>query len=284
MSKSNQSYTLAPPPAAHHASGIYKPVNTSQTQQIKPTLPSGLVQLSSSKVHFAGSASSTGHNIQHTHPNYRPHGPIDQEITHPVFRHPGPAQAQVQQQQANLRPFHTTAITQQTHYTPAQNPQMYKTPARPAAQMVPNSSQAPNSSSYMLGDKIELPDIMTDSEDEDDDENGGFRVPSWAASPMLKAQLEAQQLIDPETIFGPIGEMNMEEMFKHQKLGPERMKQFRSRSSSALWVENRDQITSAEKRTDRELRAQIVTQGCWSFEVVRNAERLKEAEWMKAKK
>lgn len=240
IGKFNHGYSHAPPPAAHHASGMFKSANSNQMQHLqhKPMHPSHLVQMSSARIPFAGSESA------------------DQQRNYP-----GPAQSH------SSRPFTTTEISNQHHYTQQQsNPQMYKTPARPVAHMVPKSSQAPKSAGTILGDNIELPEIMTDSEDEDDDEGGGgFRVPSWAATPALKVQLEDQQLIDPETVFGPIGEMNMEEMFRNGK-NTERLKQFRNRGSSALWVENRDQITSAEKRRDRELRAEIVRDGGWRYD------------------
>ncbi|KAK3059482.1 hypothetical protein LTR53_020370, partial [Teratosphaeriaceae sp. CCFEE 6253] len=52
----------------------------------------------------------------------------------------------------------------------------FKTPARPA--QAPKSAKS--SPLYPNGDAIQLPEIMTDSEDEDsEDENTGFRAPSW---------------------------------------------------------------------------------------------------------
>lgn len=244
IGKFNHGYSHAPPPAAHHASGMFKPANSNQMQHLqhKPMHPSHLVQMSSARIPFAGSESS------------------DQQRNYP-----GAAQSQMP---SARNPFVTTEISSQHHYTQQQsNPQMYKTPSRPVSHMVPKSTQAPKSAGTILGDNIELPEIMTDSEDEDDDDEGGggFRVPSWAATPALKVQLEEQQLVDPETVFGPIGEMNMEEMFRNGK-NTERLKQFRNRGSSALWVENRDQITSAEKRRDRELRAEIVRDGGWRYD------------------
>jgi hypothetical protein len=248
INKFNHGYSHAPPPAAHHASGMYKPSNSTQMQHLqhKPMHPSHLVQMSSARIPFAASESS---NQQHY----------------------AGSSSQHEQMNAARNPFAASESSSQPqqHYNTGyaqQNQQMYKTPARPAAHMIPKS--APKSANTILGDNIELPDIMTDSEDEDDDEDGkggGFRVPSWAATPALKVQLEDQQLIDPESVFGPIGEMNMEEMFKNGK-NTERLKQFRNRGSSALWVENRDQITSAEKRRDRELRAKMVRDGGWTYD------------------
>jgi len=73
--------------------------------------------------------------------------------------------------------------------------QNHKTPARPGA---PNGgaksgakSAAKSSPRYQNGEHIELPEIHTDSEDEDSaDEN--FDAPSWTDSPALRAQLARQ--------------------------------------------------------------------------------------------
>ncbi|PPJ60231.1 hypothetical protein CBER1_08848 [Cercospora berteroae] len=139
----------------------------------------------------------------------------------------------------------------------------FKTPSRPM--------QAPKSAKstphYPQGDNIELPDIATDSEDEedDDDEPGGFRAPSWTASPALRELLTQQQLMDPEAVFGPIGELKMEEVFKNGK-NQDRLKRFRDRGSSAMWIETGDAVTSAEKRRDMELRERVVREGGWRYE------------------
>ncbi|KAK4920204.1 hypothetical protein LTR28_012919, partial [Elasticomyces elasticus] len=68
----------------------------------------------------------------------------------------------------------------------------FKTPGRP--QQAPKSAKS--SPAYPKGDNIELPEIATDSEDEDseDEENTGFRAPSWVASPALRELLTQQQL------------------------------------------------------------------------------------------
>ena len=119
----------------------------------------------------------------------------------------------------------------------------------------------------MTGDNITLPEIHTDSEDEDSDDpdRPKFVPPAWADSPALREMLTNQQLVDPETIFGPIGELKMEKVFKGIK-NPERLKRLRDRGSSALWVESGDAVTSAEKRRDRELREKVVRNGGWTYE------------------
>ncbi|GIZ42645.1 hypothetical protein CKM354_000590500 [Cercospora kikuchii] len=150
-----------------------------------------------------------------------------------------------------------------SQYASGYDASKFKTPSRPM--------QAPKSAKstphYPQGDNIELPDIATDSEDEedDDDEPGGFRAPSWTASPALRELLTQQQLMDPEAVFGPIGELKMEEVFKNGK-NQDRLKRFRDRGSSAMWVETGDAVTSAEKRRDMELRERVVREGGWRYE------------------
>lgn len=143
----------------------------------------------------------------------------------------------------------------------------FKTPARPAQAPRPPKS-AKSSPLYPNGDAIQLPEIQTDSEDEDSEDEatgGGFRAPSWVESPALKDLLTQQQLLDPEKVFGPIPELRMEEVFKGGK-NPERLKRFRERGSSARWVESGDAVTSAEKRRDMEGRERVVRDGGWRFE------------------
>lgn len=141
----------------------------------------------------------------------------------------------------------------------------FKTPVRPT--QAPKSAKS--SPLYANGENIELPDILTDSEDEesdaDEDDNTGFRAPSWTASPALRELLHNQQLLDPEKVFGPIGELKMEEVFRNNK-NPERMKKFRDRTSSAAWVQNGDAVTSAEKRRDMELRERVAREGGWRYD------------------
>lgn len=146
---------------------------------------------------------------------------------------------------------------------PSTHQNKFKTPARPA--QPPKSAKS--SPLYPNGDNIQLPDIATDSEDEDseDDEDTGFRAPSWVASPALRELLTQQQLVDPESVFGPIGELKMEEVFRNGK-NQERLKKLRDRSSSAAWVLNGDAVTSAEKRRDMELRERVAREGAWKYD------------------
>ncbi|KAK9471697.1 inner centromere protein [Dipodascopsis tothii] len=85
------------------------------------------------------------------------------------------------------------------------------------------------------GDNIVLPEIYSESEDDDDDSV----ILEWANSPELRHILREQQRIDPDTVFGPIAPLQMDEVFKN------RSARFRPRSSSANWS-NQDRLTPQE--------------------------------------
>ncbi|KAF2262697.1 hypothetical protein CC78DRAFT_618276 [Lojkania enalia] len=110
---------------------------------------------------------------------------------------------------------------------------------------------------YPKSEEIKLPDIMTDSEDEDSEND--FEPPDWVNTPNLREMLEKQQLMDPEQIFGPIAPLNMEQMFPNK----ERHKKFRDRTSSAHWAN--DEVTEEEKRKEREARERLVRNGAWTY-------------------
>lgn len=116
---------------------------------------------------------------------------------------------------------------------------------------------APPSVHYPNGEDIKLPDIMTDSEDEDSENE--FEQPDWVNTPNLRQMLESQQLVDPEHIFGPIAPLNMEQVFPNK----ERHKRFRDRTSSAYWAN--DQVTEEERRKEREARERLVREGAWTY-------------------
>ncbi|KAF2874592.1 hypothetical protein BDV95DRAFT_592640 [Massariosphaeria phaeospora] len=118
-------------------------------------------------------------------------------------------------------------------------------------------SAQPPPQQYQNGDDIELPTIMTDSEDEDSEND--FEQPSWVNTPNLREMLQSQQLVDPEQIFGPIAPLNMEQVFPDKQ----RHKRFRERTSSAYWAH--DQVTEEEKRREREARQRMVRDGAWTY-------------------
>lgn len=121
----------------------------------------------------------------------------------------------------------------------------------------PQSQPQPPQIQYPNGDDIKLPEIMTDSEDEDSENE--FQQPSWANTPNLHALLTNQQLMDPEAIFGPIAPLEMEKVFPNK----ERHKRFRERTSSAFW--GNDLVTEEEKRKEREARERLVRDGAWTY-------------------
>ena len=147
-------------------------------------------------------------------------------------------------QQAKMNPI-TPAHTQ---FAKGKIP--FADPAQPTQQKVP-TLQYPN------GDDIKLPEIMTDSEDEDSENE--FEPPSWVNTPNLREMLSNQQLMDPETIFGPIPALEMEKVFPNK----ERHKRFRERTSSAFWAN--DEVTAEEKRKEKEARERLVREGGWTY-------------------
>jgi hypothetical protein len=234
LSKFPHGYTHAPPPAQHH--------NTMYKKPGQPMHPSQLVQVSNARIPFADNNNPPGAS------NY--------------------AMPQSHQQQQQ----HHAHDTYNGGYPGHPNNNKFKTPARPAPGFPKSAGQTnPKTPSYLQGDAIELPDIATDSEDEESDDDtrggpgGGFRAPSWVASPALRELLTQQQLVDPESVFGPIGELKMDEVFKNGK-NADRLKRFRDRGSSAMWIESGDAVTSAEKRKDMELRERVARDGGWRYE------------------
>ncbi|KAF2649835.1 hypothetical protein K491DRAFT_167860 [Lophiostoma macrostomum CBS 122681] len=126
----------------------------------------------------------------------------------------------------------------------------------PFAESSQSAAQQPTIQ-YQNGEDIKLPDIMTDSEDEDSGDD--FEQPSWVNTPNLREMLTQQQLVDPEQVFGPIAPLNMEQIFPNK----ERHKRFRDRTSSAYWAH--DQVTEEERRKEREARERLVRDGAWTY-------------------
>jgi len=132
----------------------------------------------------------------------------------------------------------------------------FKTPARPDPNFAAKSA-AKSSPYYPPSESIALPEIATDSEDEDSENE--FQAPAWVNSPALRDLLTQQQLVDPEQIFGPIAPLRMEEVFKHKE-----HKSFRERTSSAVWTN--DKVTEEERKKDREARERLIREGGWTFQ------------------
>ncbi|KIV95014.1 hypothetical protein PV10_02722 [Exophiala mesophila] len=121
-----------------------------------------------------------------------------------------------------------------------------------------------SSPQYVNGEAIHLPEIPTDSEDEDSDDDGNaFPIPDWATPGHLTEQLIRQEAMDGDAVFGPIGPLKMEEIFA--KGNKERLKRLRDRTSSANWAMSGDGLTLEEVRADREQRERMRREGGWRY-------------------
>ncbi|GBE83919.1 predicted protein [Sparassis crispa] len=88
---------------------------------------------------------------------------------------------------------------------------------------------------------IELPEIHSEySDSEDENRPRTFDPPEWAQSPELRHALQQQSTLNPDDIFGKIGPLRMEEIFRT------RQSRFRARTSSANWT-GTDQLTQQEE-------------------------------------
>jgi hypothetical protein len=177
-------------------------------------------------------------NIPPVNPAKPPKRQLEDETLHRPAKRPS-------QQAKNLNPT-----------TPAHHAQFAKGKIPFAESAHPPQSAVPQIQ-YPNGDDIKLPEIMTDSEDEDSENE--FEQPSWVNTPNLREMLSNQQLMDPEHIFGPIAPLEMEKVFPNK----ERHKRFRERTSSAFWAN--DEVTAEEKRKEREARERLVRDGAWTY-------------------
>ena len=104
------------------------------------------------------------------------------------------------------------------------------------------AAQTPKQPPPVASEDIELPDINSEySDSEDEDRPKTFNPPEWAQSPELRQQLEDQSRYNPDDIFGRIGPLRMEEIFRT------RQSRFRARTSSANWA-GTDELTEYEER------------------------------------
>ncbi|KAL4780312.1 hypothetical protein BJX76DRAFT_338348 [Aspergillus varians] len=133
-------------------------------------------------------------------------------------------------------------------------------PSQPHRTPGASSSKAPKPSpNYPNGENINLPEIATDSEDEDS-EAEMLPVPTWAQPKQLESLLRDQEGVEVDSIFGPIAPFSLEETFKADK----RVKKFRDRTSSANWG-GPDGLTQEEIRRDVAERQRLRLNGGWTF-------------------
>lgn len=79
------------------------------------------------------------------------------------------------------------------------------------------------------------------SNSEDEDRPRSFNPPDWAQSPNLLTTLENMRTVNPDTIFGAVPKLEMEEIFPGRRGG-----KFRVRTSSANWA-GTDGVTVEEE-------------------------------------
>ncbi|KAK1147525.1 hypothetical protein N8T08_000866 [Aspergillus melleus] len=137
----------------------------------------------------------------------------------------------------------------------AQQPAPHKTPGASSSQKAP----AKPSPKYPSGENIHLPEIATDSEDEDS-EAEMLPVPKWAQPKELESLLRQQEGMEVDSIFGPIAPFSLEDTFKADK----KIKKFRERTSSANWA-GTDALTQEEIRRDLAERQRLRLNGGWTF-------------------
>ena len=138
-------------------------------------------------------------------------------------------------------------------------PAVHKATAPGSAQRPPPPAKP--SPKYPSGESIHLPEIATDSEDEDDSDSEMFPVPKWAQPKELEGLLREQDGMEVDSIFGPIAPFSLEETFKADK----KIKKYRDRTSSANW-NGPDGLTQEEIRRDRIERQKLRLNGGWSFQ------------------
>ncbi|KAB8264225.1 hypothetical protein BDV32DRAFT_118293 [Aspergillus pseudonomiae] len=138
----------------------------------------------------------------------------------------------------------------------APQPATHKTPVASSSTQKAAHKPSPN---YPNGENIHLPEIATDSEDEDSDAEM-LPVPKWAQPKELESLLRQQEGLEADSIFGPIAPFSLEETFKADK----RIKKFRERTSSANWA-GTDALTQEEIRRDLAERQRLRLNGGWSF-------------------
>ncbi|KAH0553194.1 hypothetical protein GP486_006629 [Trichoglossum hirsutum] len=118
---------------------------------------------------------------------------------------------------------------------------------------------ARSSPRYPNGEEVELPEVPTDSED-DEEESSSFAVPGWVNSPYMRTALMNQELVDPEEVFGPVGPLHMDEIFRDNA----RQHRLKIRSSSANWS-GQDALTQEDIQSYMEERERLIANGGWTY-------------------
>ncbi|KAI0391073.1 hypothetical protein F5Y17DRAFT_468495 [Xylariaceae sp. FL0594] len=164
-----------------------------------------------------------------------------------------------------------SAIPFATNTHPTAGPS--KTPARPAGMAgmtsVKSAAKSATRSSprFQNGESIELPEINTDDESDEYDDDDGAKglVADWADSPNLRRALVEQEHKNPFEVFGPPAPLNMEEVFARNK---DRFPKFRARTSSANWS-GPDGLSEEDIRKDLAAREKMRREGGWTYDMGR---------------
>lgn len=88
-------------------------------------------------------------------------------------------------------------------------------------------------------------------------------VPKWAQPADLFTQLQNQELMDPEDVFGPIGSLDMEAVFPDTGEGS--IRSSKTFTPSPAW-DSADMLTSAEIAADYEARLRMMRLGGWVYQ------------------
>ncbi|KAJ3386691.1 hypothetical protein HDU92_002342 [Lobulomyces angularis] len=118
-----------------------------------------------------------------------------------------------------------------------------------------NSNEVKRNLDTIVDENGELPDINSDEDlssndsSNSEDENTSIEekkrsLPDWAKQHSLNRTILSQMKIDPETIFGKIGDCDLEEIFKNSST--KTIKKFKKRTSSANWS-GADQLAKNEE-------------------------------------
>jgi hypothetical protein len=141
---------------------------------------------------------------------------------------------------------------------PPQSSSSTTTYANKPPRLLKSSPQVPNADHYPL------PEIHTDSESDSDaspNPSNSFPKPAWASPSAIEAALLHQESMNPDAIFGPIANIQMDEIFRGADKG--RMKRWRDRTSSANWERSGDLLTREEMEKDRVGREELRREGGW---------------------
>ncbi|PVF93780.1 hypothetical protein CPB86DRAFT_86245 [Serendipita vermifera] len=92
-----------------------------------------------------------------------------------------------------------------------------------------------------IDEAADLPDIRSEYSDSEDENRPTYDLPDWAQSPDLRQALEHMRTVNPDTIFGAMPQLKMDEIFPGR-----RKSKFRARTSSANWA-GTDGVTVEEE-------------------------------------